>query len=451
MSELPPGWEWARLEDLAAPMHRAITDGPFGSNLKSDHYTNSGARVIRLQNIGDGYFRDERSYISLEHFYALRAHEVRTGDLVVASLGDAPPRASLVPLLADPAIVKADCIRVRLSSHVDHRWVLYTLMSPQTKGVAARSIKGVGRPRLGMAQIRALLVPVPPLTEQRRIVATVDANLSLLDAALNLVEDTSQKASRLELSTILTALNGVEYSTARLGCLLREPLANGRSVPTRIGGFPVLRLSALASGSIQLSERKDGAWSREQALSFLVKSGDYLISRGNGTLSLVGRGSAVLSDPGDVAFPDTMIRVRPNEELLLLPYLALIWNSPMTRLQIEKNARTTAGIYKINQSIVENIELPLPSREDQAHVLQYVDGLSSQIAAARRSTLSVQTRARSLRSALFKEAFAGRLVPQDPNEEPASVLLERIKEERAAQPKVGRTPKKPNHEQGSLL
>lgn len=91
---------------------------PFGSNLKSEHYTKSGARVIRLQNIGDGNFRDERSYIGMERFEALRAHEVREGDLVVASLGAHLRVRALVPKLGVPAIVKADCIRIRLSSHV---------------------------------------------------------------------------------------------------------------------------------------------------------------------------------------------------------------------------------------------------------------------------------------------------------------------------------------------
>ena len=51
---LPTGWVWATLDQLAAPEHRAMTDGPFGSNLKTSHYTTDGPRVIRLQNVGDG-------------------------------------------------------------------------------------------------------------------------------------------------------------------------------------------------------------------------------------------------------------------------------------------------------------------------------------------------------------------------------------------------------------
>src|SRR5579872_6070240 len=100
----PPGWEWASVESLATAAVRAITDGPFGSNLKTEHYSDSGPRVIRLQNIGDGVFRDEYAHISREHFERLKAHEVEAGDVVVALLGDELPRACSIPAGVAPAI-----------------------------------------------------------------------------------------------------------------------------------------------------------------------------------------------------------------------------------------------------------------------------------------------------------------------------------------------------------
>jgi len=82
VSELPHGWAWVEVEDLAANEPSAFTDGPFGSNLKTSHYTEHGPRVIRLQNIGDGMFVDERAHISEEHFQRLRRHEARANDVV---------------------------------------------------------------------------------------------------------------------------------------------------------------------------------------------------------------------------------------------------------------------------------------------------------------------------------------------------------------------------------
>ncbi|MEU3765494.1 restriction endonuclease subunit S [Amycolatopsis keratiniphila] len=441
MTDLPPGWEWTTLEELASPEPRSITDGPFGSNLKSSHYTASGARVFRLQNIGDGVFRDEKAYISLEHFEQLRAHEAREGDLLFASLGESPPRACLVPRLNEPAIVKADCIRIRLSPHVDPQWVLYTLLSPITKRHAGALIKGVGRPRLGLHQIRSIPIPLPPLNEQRRIVAALEGHLSKVDSACTTLNNALIRTSTLQEAALRSLVSSVETKTFTLSQVLREKPINGRSVPTRDDGFPVLRLTALRNGSIDLNERKNGDWSAAKAQPFLVERDDFLVSRGNGTLALVGRGGLVNQTPDPVAFPDTLIRLRPDKSLLLSTYLAATWNSSAVRAQIESSARTTAGIYKINQSILRSIELELPSIQDQQRI---VDTMSD-IAVTTQRTLEAVGAARKqaalLRSTLLADAFTGQLVQQDPDDEPASFLLEQINAERAAQSKPKRTRK----------
>lgn len=69
------GWKWSTVAELAADEPYSITDGPFGLKLKMEHYTDLGPRVIRLQNIGDGEFRDEKSHVSKEHFATLKRHK----------------------------------------------------------------------------------------------------------------------------------------------------------------------------------------------------------------------------------------------------------------------------------------------------------------------------------------------------------------------------------------
>ncbi len=114
----------------------SLADGPFGSNLKTSHYTASGPRVIRLQNIGVGAFRDEYAHIAAAHFESLRKHEVVAGDVVAASLGDDAPRACRIPAYVGTAIVKADCIRVRPTDDVDAAYLMWSLNSPQTRELA---------------------------------------------------------------------------------------------------------------------------------------------------------------------------------------------------------------------------------------------------------------------------------------------------------------------------
>lgn len=117
---LPKNWRWTTCAELAMHEPNAIMDGPFGSKLKTEHYTEKGARVVRLGNIHPMRFADDdKAFISMEYFKQLRAHEVCAGDLLVAALGDPLGRACRVPPDLGPSIVKADCLRFRPAASVD--------------------------------------------------------------------------------------------------------------------------------------------------------------------------------------------------------------------------------------------------------------------------------------------------------------------------------------------
>lgn len=201
-------WPVATLDELQASGQGSITDGPFGSNLKSSHYTSSGARVIRLQNIGLGHFLDAEAYVSLEHFERLRKHEAIPGDLIVASLGDVLPRVCLLPDLGEPTIVKADCIRVRLGDQVRGRWVLMAMLTQQARQWAREQLHGVGRQRLGLKAIRSFEVPVPPVSVQDEILARVDAVLSWSTSAELALLAALRRSEGLRSSLLSAAFSG---------------------------------------------------------------------------------------------------------------------------------------------------------------------------------------------------------------------------------------------------
>jgi type I restriction enzyme S subunit len=151
----------------------SIVDGPFGSSLTSAHYSHSGARVIRLGNIGLASFRDEdRAYIPDEYARELAAHSVFPGDLVVAGLGDDRwplGRATVVPDLGVPAIVKADCYRIRPRRSVTASYLAWVLSSPPLREQFQLLSRGSTRSRLNTQLVREALVPVPPPEIQRRV------------------------------------------------------------------------------------------------------------------------------------------------------------------------------------------------------------------------------------------------------------------------------------------
>jgi len=165
----------------------AIADGPFGSRLKTEHYAPNGVRVIRLQNIGSGVFLDhDRAYVTREHADTLTRHFAGEGDVVVAALGDgARPagRACQVPDIG-PALVKADCFRVRTDgSIVDSEFLVWFLNSPGTQAIIAGQMRGATRPRVTLGMLKAFPIPLPPLDEQRRIAAHLRDQLAEIDRA----------------------------------------------------------------------------------------------------------------------------------------------------------------------------------------------------------------------------------------------------------------------------
>ncbi len=223
-----------------------------------------------------------------------------------------------------------------------------------------------------------------------------------------------------------------------------DDIANGKSVPTATSGPKVLRLTAVKAGRIDLAEFKYGVWSDRDAEPFFVKNGDVLIVRGNGSLSLVGRAGLVSGVISNVAYPDTMIRVRILDSIVLPAWLGLVWDSALIRNHLQTRARTSAGIYKIAQPDIISALIPVPPLLEQKAIIVALDEADREIQRIENSLNLGFNQAAAQRKNILKSAFSGQLVAQDPNDEPASVLLERIRAERQKQPnnrKPGRTRK----------
>lgn len=207
---LPENWKWAVTNDLAAAEPNTITDGPFGANLKTAHYIQTpGYRVIRLQNVGHGEFRDEhRAFVDEQHFKRLAKHHVSPGDLVVAGLVDPLVRCCELPQDIGPALVKADCYRFKVHPGVSSRFVLHYMNSPVCQRFASSHHHGMTLLRIGLGNFRRIPIPVPPLAEQLRIVATVDALLVVcdkLEAQLTVAETESSRLLEAVLNQALAA------------------------------------------------------------------------------------------------------------------------------------------------------------------------------------------------------------------------------------------------------
>lgn len=199
-------------------------------------------------------------------------------------------------------------------------------------------------------------------------------------------------------------------------------------------GPAVLRIPNIRNRTIDYADLKFAARPQDLRDEDFIAPGDLLIIRTNGSKDLIGRVAVVKSTPTRKSgFASYLIRFRLVGSETLWSWISLATESTIVRSGIESRAATTAGQYNISLSGLADLAIPLPPMDEQAEIvreaerrLAAADGLDS--------VLEQQlSRAAATRQSLLREAFGGRLVPQDPTDESASLLLQRLRAERKAQ------------------
>ena len=152
----------------------SLVDGPFGSNLKTEHYVaEPGVRVVRLQNIQSGYFDDtEKAFIRESHADKLNRNKVLSGDVLIASLGDdgyPVGRTCLYPAEMSDAINKADCFRFRGARGCRNGFVALYMNSQAVRQQVRGFAQGVTMKRINLGNLRRVVVTLPPPFEQEMI------------------------------------------------------------------------------------------------------------------------------------------------------------------------------------------------------------------------------------------------------------------------------------------
>lgn len=427
MSDLPHGWAEARLDELAATEVAAITDGPFGSNLKTEHYKPSGPRVIRLQNIGDGRFHHERAHISPDRFEALRKHEACEGDVIVAALGETLPRACIVPPNLGPSIVKADCIRVRIHEEINPRFVSAMLNSPPIRRYAAGQISGVGRPRLNLAKIRSLRVPVPPRAEQNRIVDAIEEQFSRLDQTELHLDQARRNLLRLR-TVLLASLTPRDREWTTLGEIAE--VAGGvtkdskRQSDPAFVEVPYLRVANVQRGYLDLGEVTTIRVPLEKAKALRLEPGDVLFTEG-GDRDKLGRGWVWEGQISGCIHQNHVFRARLSSDQFSPKFVSLHGNT-FGQQWFEEMGKQTTNLASINLKTLKAFPVPRSSIEEQRRLVAEMERSLSILDALGAAIDHARIRAGHLRRSILERAFSGALVPQDQSDEPASVLLGRI-------------------------
>jgi len=204
--ELPKGWKISELKSVVDK----ISDGPFGSNLKSVDYVDNGIRVIRLENIGELEFRDEyRTFITYEKYETIKNHTVSKGDIIFSSFISENIRTVILPDYIDKAVNKADCFLVRTSEHrINRKYLVYYFSTRAVYNQLVEEIHGATRPRINTTQLKATLIPIPSIKEQHDIVQAIEGRLSVADKMEESITQSLQQAEALRQSILKKAFEG---------------------------------------------------------------------------------------------------------------------------------------------------------------------------------------------------------------------------------------------------
>jgi len=210
--ELPKGWKWVQLNEVV----EKISDGPFGSNLKSIDYVSEGVRVIRLENIGEMKFRDEyKTFVTTEKYQSLKNHTVRHGDIIFSSFIAETIRSVILPEYIDIAINKADCFLVRAADTIiNKKYLAYFFSTKAMQYQLVNQIHGATRPRINTTQLKASIIPLPPLKEQHLIVQELESKLTVCDKIEETIAKSLQQAETLRQSILKRAFEGKLISVA---------------------------------------------------------------------------------------------------------------------------------------------------------------------------------------------------------------------------------------------
>lgn len=211
---------------------------------------------------------------------------------------------------------------------------------------------------------------------------------------------------------------------------------NGISAkPDEQGPLKIFRISAVRPMAFDLEDFRritdpDGSFE-----DYRLTEGDLVFTRYNGSRDYVGV-SAMYRGDGSHVYPDKLIRCEIRSDILNPAFLEAATNCGESRAYIERRIRTTAGQSGVSGSDIKAMPVPICSPAEQAEIVSILDARLEAAEALEAEIDAALTRADALRQSILKKAFSGKLIPQDPKDESASALLDRIKSDRTKTLKV---------------
>jgi len=210
LPELPTGWKWVVIDDLASDQPRSIQSGPFGSNLLHSEFQSIGVLAIGIDNVLNGHFSIGKGHrINQKKYAELRKYQARPMDVlitVMATIG----RCCVIPENIEPAIITKHVYRITVNHDIIEPH--YLMRAFQGSLIVQQQIsdrtRGQTRPGINGAILKRIAIPTPPVLEQLEIVHRVEALFALADAIEKRIEAAKLRADKLTQSILAKAFRG---------------------------------------------------------------------------------------------------------------------------------------------------------------------------------------------------------------------------------------------------
>lgn len=426
---LPRGWVRTELGSCLA----SVRTGPFGSSVHKSDYVFGGAPLINPMHIVGGSIRPSAGItVAAGKARELAEFQLAEGDVILGRRGEMG-RCAVAGEEAAGWLIGTGSMALSADEALDPAFLQKWLSSEAIIRALENAAVGSTMVNLNQSILLSLNIALPPAAEQRRIVAKLDALTARLARARAELDRVPLLSARLRETAVTSAFSG--WPRERLGDL-SSSIRYGYTASARPNGpgAKFLRITDLQKGAID--------WERVPFVSPAaadidrcgLKTGDIVFARSGAT---VGKSQLIVEPPKDAVFASYLIRVRVDPVKLTPEVAAYYFQSSEYWQQVHAGASGT-GQPNFNGSKLANLLVPVNGEVHQLRAVARV-----MFAFARADRLEAEAaRARALldrlESAILAKAFRGELVPQDPEDEPARVLLERIRAARAAAPRAKR-------------
>lgn len=375
---IPEDWEVKELGDITKDM----SDGPFGSNLKSCHYTNKKeVRIIQLSNIGtDGWSDNNRKYTTYKHLDTIRRCEVKSGNLVIAKMMPAG-RAIICPSTDAAYVLSSDAVRVNLLECVNNDYAFYCTKSGYYLSQIAENTQGSTRARTSIKKLRNILFCMPDVKEQVAIATALSDVDSLISALTKKIE--KKKAIKLGLmQQLLTGKKRLPGFNDKWKSMLLGDIAEVKDgthqTPQYVksGGKPFYSVENVTADDFKNVKHISLEEHKALTSNYRIEKGDVLMTR----IGSIGCCKYVDWDV-DASFYVSLALLKINEKYDS-KFISYLSNIKSFKEEVMLNSLVFAIPQKINLGNISLIKVYIPtSKAEQTAISNILSDCDSEIAA----------------------------------------------------------------------